>query len=48
MNITIGEKEFFPGIGKIAFEGTNTKYPLAFHWYDENQVVAGKTSAYRG
>ncbi len=43
MNITIGKKEFFPGIGKIAFEGTNTKHPLAFHWYDENQVVAGKT-----
>ena len=43
MNITIGEREFFPGIGKIAFEGKNTKNPLAFHWYDDIQTVAGKT-----
>jgi xylose isomerase len=43
MNLTIGEKEFFKGIGKIPFEGKETKNPLAFQWYDENQVVRGKT-----
>jgi xylose isomerase len=43
MNLTIGEKEFFKGIGKIRFEGKETKNPLAFQWYDENQVVSGKT-----
>ncbi len=43
MKITIGEKEFFPGIGKVPFEGKSSKNPLAFHWYDENQMVAGKT-----
>ncbi len=43
MNIAIGNREFFPGIGKIQFEGKNTKDPLAFHWYDEHQMVAGKT-----
>src|SRR6188768_1587851 len=36
-------KEYFPGIGKIKFEGKASKNPLAFKWYDENRVVAGKT-----
>jgi xylose isomerase len=36
-------KEFFPGIGKIKFEGNKSKNPLAFRWYDEKQVVLGKT-----
>ena len=39
----IGEKEYFPGIGKIPFEGKGSDNPLAFKYYDENQVVAGKT-----
>ncbi|MEL7120206.1 MAG: xylose isomerase [Bacteroidota bacterium] len=43
INVTIGEKEFFKGIGKIAYEGTETDNPLAFRWYNENEVVAGKT-----
>ncbi|GHU18019.1 xylose isomerase [Betaproteobacteria bacterium] len=43
MEILKGSKEFFPGIGKIRFEGKESKNPLAFHWYDENQVVSGKT-----
>ena len=36
-------KEFFPGIGKIEFEGRESKNPMAFHYYDENKVVMGKT-----
>ena len=43
MNYLIGDKESFPGIGKISFEGRESKNPLAFKWYDENKVVAGKT-----
>jgi xylose isomerase len=35
--------EYFPGIAKIEFEGRDSKNPLAFHWYDEDRVVAGKT-----
>lgn len=35
-------KEYFPQIGKIPFEGTVSKNPMAFHYYDENKVVAGK------
>ena len=38
-----GNTEFFPGIGKIKFEGPQTSNPLAFRWYDEKKVVAGKT-----
>ena len=38
-----GEREFFPGIGEIPFEGRESKNPLAFHYYDENKVVMGKT-----
>jgi xylose isomerase len=34
---------FFPGIGKITYEGPGSKNPLAFKWYDEKQVVGGKT-----
>jgi xylose isomerase len=43
MSFYKGEKEFFPGTGKIQFEGPESKNPLAFHYYDENKVVLGKT-----
>ncbi|MFT3680134.1 MAG: xylose isomerase [Ferruginibacter sp.] len=41
--IITGEKEYFKGIGQIKYEGRETSNPLAFRWYDENKVVAGKT-----
>jgi xylose isomerase len=43
MSIYKGDVEFFPTIGKIQFEGKESKNPLAFHYYDENKVVLGKT-----
>ncbi|HVF81284.1 MAG TPA: xylose isomerase [Flavisolibacter sp.] len=43
MSIVVGEKEYFPGIAPISFEGIESDNPLAFRWYDENKVVAGKT-----
>lgn len=42
-NIVTGDKEFFKGIGQIKYEGPESDNPLAFRWYDENKVVAGKT-----
>ncbi len=42
MSIVTGNKEFFPGIGQIKYEGPQSDNPLAFKWYDENKVVAGK------
>lgn len=35
-------KEFFPEIGKIKFEGKESKNPLAFRYYDAEKVVYGK------
>ncbi len=43
MNIITGDKEFFKGIGSIKYEGVESDNPLAFKWYDEGKVVAGKT-----
>jgi xylose isomerase len=43
MGITLGQKEFFKGINAIKYEGKDTDNPLAFRWYDENKIVAGKT-----
>lgn len=43
MKVITGQTEFFKGIPQIKFEGTGSDNPLAFRWYDENRVVAGKT-----
>lgn len=42
MKVLIGDREFFKGIGKIQYEGPASRNPLAFRWYDEEKVVAGK------
>ena len=43
MAITLGQTEFFKGISSIKYEGTGSDNPLAYRWYDEKKVVAGKT-----
>jgi len=43
MEYLVGEKEFFPGIKKIKFEGTESKNPLSYKYYDENKMVQGKS-----
>lgn len=35
-------KEYFPQIGKIPFEGIESKNVMAFHYYDPERVVMGK------
>jgi xylose isomerase len=42
MQVITGNKEFFKNIPQVKFEGTESDNPLAFRWYDENKVVAGK------
>lgn len=37
-----GKKVAYPGIGKIEFEGKKSKNPLAFRWYNPDEVIAGK------
>ena len=39
----VGDKEYFPGIGKIAFEGPDSDNPLSFKAYDPACLVGGKT-----
>lgn len=43
MSVLIGDTEYFKGVNKIAYEGPESDNPLAFRYYDENRVVAGKT-----
>ena len=43
MSITLGNKEYFKGIGKIKFEGPKSDNPLSYKWYNEDQLIAGKT-----
>ena len=41
--ITTGNKEFYKGIGEIKFEGKNSDNPLAFKYYNPDQLVMGKS-----
>jgi xylose isomerase len=43
MEVLIGNKEYFKSLGQVKYEGPDSRNPLAFKWYDENKVVAGKT-----
>ena len=43
MSVILGEKEFFPSVGQIKFEGLESTNPLAYRWYDESRIVAGKS-----
>ncbi len=43
LHLTLGEKEYFKNIGLVRYEGPDTDNPLAFRYYDESRVVAGKT-----
>jgi xylose isomerase len=38
----VGNKEYFPGIGKIKYEGADSDNPLSFKYYDPEKKVAGK------
>ena len=41
--ITIGNKEFFKGVRQIKYEGPDSKNPLAFKYYNPEQIVCGKS-----
>ncbi len=43
MKIIKGNTEYFKNIPQIKFEGVESDNPLAFRWYDENKMIAGKT-----
>jgi xylose isomerase len=43
VKMCIGKKEYFPDIQKIKYEGRDSSNPLAFKYYDEDKIVAGKS-----
>lgn len=43
MSVVTRTKEYFKGTSVIRYEGPGSDNPLAFRWYDENKMVAGKT-----
>ena len=44
-NYFVGDKEYFAGIGKIQYEGKESKNPLAFKFYQADKKVGNKTMA---
>lgn len=38
----MNRKEYFPTVGKIKFEGTESYNPMAFRYYDAERIVLGK------
>ena len=42
-NVYIGAREYFPGIGRIPFEGRESHNPLAFKFYDADREIGGRT-----
>jgi len=41
--IVTGDKEFYKGVGAISFEGKTSDNPLAFKFYNPDQMVMGKS-----
>ncbi|MEX0685853.1 MAG: xylose isomerase [Balneolales bacterium] len=42
-SVVVGDTEYFKNIDKISYEGPDSDNPLAFKYYDENKMIAGKT-----
>ena len=38
----MNSEEFFPNVSKIAYEGPDSTNPLAFHYYNAEEVIMGK------
>jgi xylose isomerase len=43
MKLTIGDREYFKGIGQVKYEGQESRNPLAFRYYNAGQKVGKKT-----
>lgn len=43
MKLTLGDTEYFKGIGQIKYEGPKSDNPLAFRYYNAKQKVGKKT-----
>ena len=43
MTVVTASKKYFKNIAQIKYEGPKSDNPLAYRWYDESRIVAGKT-----
>src|SRR6187397_1612440 len=43
MSTSTAQKEYFKKVSKIKYEGRDSDNPMAYRWYDESKVIAGKT-----
>jgi len=43
MSTSTAQKEYFKKVSKIQYEGRDSDNPMAYRWYDESKVIAGKT-----
>src|SRR6187549_1522459 len=43
MKLTLGDKEYFKGIGPVKYEGKDSDNPLAFRFYNAKQKIGKKT-----
>lgn len=43
MKLTLGDKEYFKGVGQVKYEGKESDNPLAFKFYDAKRKVGKKT-----
>jgi xylose isomerase len=42
LKVTFGKREYFPGIGKIPYEGPESKNPLAFKYMMKTRSLPEK------
>lgn len=43
MSITLGNTEYFKGIGQVKYEGPQSDNPFAYKWYNPDYKINGKT-----
>jgi xylose isomerase len=43
MTVALKARTYFKNVPKIKYEGAESDNPLAYRWYDENKLVAGKS-----
>ncbi|MCK7560180.1 hypothetical protein MKQ70_36820 [Chitinophaga sedimenti] len=43
MSITLGNTEYFKGIGQVKYEGPQSDNPFAYKWYNPEHKINGKT-----
>ncbi len=42
-SLSVASKPFFPNVPKIQYEGPKSRNPLAFKWYNPDELVEGKS-----